>query len=101
MPFWCENNPEHIYEKPLNPLIVAIWWGLWQGGEVGSFLWPNSDVPDLEGIWFQQDDATYHTAHDTVAIMHEKFGQRIISNNATVAWHPRSCDLTHLLDALR
>lgn len=118
--FWCENNPQQIHEKPLHPLKVTVWCGLWHGGIVGpfffqnevgdsvtvngeryrqmltNFLWPNLDALDLENMWFQQDGATCHTAHETVAVLQEKFGERIISRNATVAWPPRSCDLTPL-----
>lgn len=61
-----------------------------------NFLWPNLDALDLEDMWFQQDGATCHTAHQTIAILQEKFGERIISRNSTVPWPPRSCDLTPL-----
>src|ERR1700729_1872081 len=118
--FWCENNPQQIYEKPLYPLKVTVWCGLWYGGIIGPFffqneagdavtvngeryrqmlrhfLWPNLDALDLEDMWFQQDGATCHTAHETIDILQEKFDERIISRNAAVHWPPRSCDLTPL-----
>lgn len=60
------------------------------------FLWPNLDALDLEDLWFQQDGTTCYTAHETVTILQEKFGETIISKNTTVAWSPRSYDLTPL-----
>lgn len=46
------------------------------------FLWPNLGATYLEDIWLQQDGGTYHTAHETIAIMQEKGGEREIILNA-------------------
>lgn len=61
-----------------------------------DFLWPQLDEIDLENMWFQQDGATPHFANATITLLEEKFGESIISRNATVNWPPRSCDLTPL-----
>ena len=41
--------------------------------------------------WFQQDSATAHTAAPTMVILHEFFGENLISKGL---WSPRSPDLT-------
>jgi len=41
--------------------------------------------------WFQQDSATAHTAASTMVILHEFFGENVISKGL---WPPRSPDLT-------
>ena len=56
----------------------------------------NFFVPQLAGInlsemWFQQDGATCHTARDTINLLKETFGERIISRNGPVNLPPTSC----------
>jgi hypothetical protein len=41
--------------------------------------------------WFQQDSATAHTAASAMVILHEFFGENVISKGL---WPPRSPDLT-------
>jgi hypothetical protein len=41
--------------------------------------------------WFQQDGATTHTANNSMKLLKEIFGERVISSNL---WPPRSSDLT-------
>ncbi|CAK9820285.1 hypothetical protein ANTPLA_LOCUS10537 [Anthophora plagiata] len=45
-------------------------------------------------MWFQQDGATVHTARETMALLRDIFGERIISRNSDFNWPPRSPDLT-------
>ncbi|GFT70242.1 putative transposable element [Trichonephila clavipes] len=47
-------------------------------------------------LWFQQDSATCHTAHATIDLLKDTFGDRLISHFGPVNWPPRSCDLTPL-----
>ncbi|GFW01932.1 DUF4817 domain-containing protein [Trichonephila clavipes] len=47
-------------------------------------------------LWFQQDGATCHTAHATIDLLKDTFGDRQISRFGPVNWPPRSCDLTPL-----
>ncbi|GFS59491.1 transposable element Tcb2 transposase [Trichonephila clavipes] len=47
-------------------------------------------------LWFQQDDATCHTARATIDLLKDTFGDRLISRFGLVNWPPRSCDLTPL-----
>ncbi|GFX57219.1 transposable element Tc3 transposase [Trichonephila clavipes] len=49
---------------------------------------------DLRELWFQQDGATCHTARDTIDLLKDTFGDRLISRFGPVNWPPRSCDLT-------
>jgi hypothetical protein len=41
--------------------------------------------------WFQQDGCTAHTANNSVKLVNEIFGERVISTNL---WPPRYPDLT-------
>lgn len=117
---WGSENPQEYEEKPMHPLRVTVWCGLWRGGIIGpyffeneagatvtvngityrnmltSFLWPYLEDIDLDDVWFQQDGAPCHTAGLTIAEVREKFDGRIISRNGDVNWPPRSCDLTPL-----
>jgi hypothetical protein len=45
---------------------------------------------DERNCWFQQESSTAHTAASSVEILHEFFGQNIISKGV---WPPRSPDL--------
>jgi hypothetical protein len=49
---------------------------------------------DMEGMWFQQDGATCHTACETMELLREKFPGRVISRNGDRNWPPRSCDFS-------
>ena len=44
---------------------------------------------DERNCWFQQDSATAHTAASTMEILHEFFGENVISKGV---WPPRSPD---------
>jgi hypothetical protein len=48
---------------------------------------------DERNCWFQQDRATAHTAASTMVILHEFFGENVISK---AFWPPRSPDLSSL-----
>ena len=63
---------------------------------ISNFLVPQLQGIDIADKWFQQDGATCHTARQTIELLRETFGDRIISRNGPVNWPPRSCDLTPL-----
>jgi hypothetical protein len=46
---------------------------------------------DERNCWFQQDSATAHIAASTMELLHEFFGEKLISKGL---WPPRSPDLT-------
>lgn len=118
--FWSSEQPEEILETPLHPQKITVWCGLHANGIIGPYFFkdedganvtvngeryrdmvegwflPNVATQDLEHYWFQQDGATCHTSRQTIDLLKETFGDRVISKNARVDWPPRSCDLTPL-----
>ncbi|GFW67935.1 putative DD41D transposase [Trichonephila clavipes] len=61
-----------------------------------NFFIPELNNHDVQELWFQQDGATCHTAHATIDLLKDAFGDRLISCFGPVNWPPRSCDLTPL-----
>nr|XP_034195323.1 uncharacterized protein LOC117611486 [Osmia lignaria] len=67
---WDDSNPQVIQQRPLYPKKITVWCGLWAAGIIGPFFFENergdavtvNDDFDLNEMWFQQDDATCHTA---------------------------------------
>nr|CAH7724952.1 unnamed protein product [Callosobruchus chinensis] len=57
---------------------------------VNDFLWPELDGIDLGIVYFQQDGATYHTIHETIDLLREKFPDHVISRRGDHNWPPRS-----------
>ncbi|GFV15306.1 uncharacterized protein TNCV_4833341 [Trichonephila clavipes] len=118
---WSEANPQVYVETPLHPEKLTVWCSLWAGGIIGPYFFKNDEghnvtvngdryramitnffIPelnnhDVQELWFQQDGATCHTAHATIDLLKDTFGDRLISRFGPVNWPPRSCDLT-LLD---
>ena len=47
-------------------------------------------------MWFQQDGAMPHTAHNSLNLLKEFFGSRVISFRTTHEWAPHSSDLNPL-----
>lgn len=113
MRYWAGSNPHVIHEAPLHPEKITVWCGLHAGGVIGpyffvddndrhvtvngnryrdminDFFWPQLNGMDLDDMWFQQDGATCHTAHDTIALLKTKFDERVMSARVI-------CDLTPL-----
>ncbi|GFX63546.1 transposable element Tc3 transposase [Trichonephila clavipes] len=117
---WSEANPQMHVETPLHPEKLTVWCALWAGGIIGPYFFKNDEghnltvngdryramitnffIPelnnhDVQELWFQQDGATCHTARDTIDLLKDTFGDRLISRFGPVNWPPRSCDLTPL-----
>ncbi|CAH1994731.1 unnamed protein product [Acanthoscelides obtectus] len=87
---WSEDQPEALQELPTHPEKITVWCVLWAGG----IIWPyfvkddngrNVTVNgeryqlDLADMWFQQEGATCHTAHETMALLRGEFGEQFIS----------------------
>ncbi|KFM61439.1 hypothetical protein X975_20872, partial [Stegodyphus mimosarum] len=51
-------------------------------------------VQDTAEVWWQQDGATAHTARQTMQLLRDMFGERLISRNADFNWPANSPDLT-------
>lgn len=58
--------------------------------------WPELYRLDVNNKWFQQDDATCHTASQTIDLLKRNFRNRVISRNGTIVRLLPSCDLTPL-----
>ncbi|GFV65322.1 transposable element Tc3 transposase [Trichonephila clavipes] len=117
---WSEANPQVYVETPLHPEKLTVWCALRAGGIIGPYFFKNDEghnvtvngdryramitnffIPelnnhDVQELWFQQDDATCHTARATIDLLKDTFGDRLISRFGPVNWLPRSCDLTPL-----
>lgn len=87
MRYWTATNPHVLSETPLYPQKITVWCGFHAGGVIGpyffvddhdrhvtvngeryrgmleNYFWPQLDDLDLDDMWFQQDDATCHTAY--------------------------------------
>ena len=63
---------------------------------LNEFLFTIIEEEDIGNIWFQQDDATCHTAEAILDVLRPVFENRIIRPRADGVWPPRSCDLTPL-----
>ncbi|GFS90500.1 uncharacterized protein TNCV_4097041 [Trichonephila clavipes] len=59
---------------------------------ITNFFIPELNNHDVQELWFQQDGATCHTAHATIDLLKDTFGDRLISRFGPVNWPPRSCD---------
>ena len=46
-------------------------------------------------MWFQQDGTTAHTARETITLLQNIFGNKIISRGCEINWPSRSPDLTN------
>ncbi|GFW20152.1 putative DD41D transposase [Trichonephila clavipes] len=117
---WSEANPQVYVETPLHPEKLTVWCALWAGGIIGPYFFKNDEghnvtvngdryatmitnfcIPelnnhDVQELWFQQDDATCHTARAKTDLLKDTFGDRLISRFEPVNRPPRSCDLTPL-----
>ncbi|GFV81669.1 transposable element Tc3 transposase [Trichonephila clavipes] len=70
---WSEANPQVYVETPLHPEKLTVWCALWAGAVVPT-----------------------RQRSDTIDLLKDTFGDRLISRFGLVNWPPRSCDLTPL-----
>nr|CAI5865735.1 unnamed protein product [Callosobruchus analis] len=113
---WAKENPRVVHQRQLHPLKCTVWCGVSSERIVGPYFFENEvgaavtitsvqyrnmldnflrpAVANHPEIWFQQDGATAHTARDTMVLLQEIFGDRIISRRSNFNWPPRSPDLT-------
>ncbi|CAH2000968.1 unnamed protein product [Acanthoscelides obtectus] len=77
---WSEDQPEALQELPMHPEKITVWCGLQAGGIIGPYFFKDDNGRnvtvngeryqlDLADMWFQQDGATCHTAHETMALL--------------------------------
>lgn len=115
--YWFRENQHLLHEKPLNSPGVSVWAGFSTQGVLGPFFFDaNVDgqsyiamleenvVPQLRtmrwgrdrDIWWQQDGAPPHFATEARRFVDDTFPARWIGRGGTIAWPPRSPDLTPL-----
>ncbi|GFU41638.1 uncharacterized protein TNCV_2793211 [Trichonephila clavipes] len=104
---WSEANPQVYVETPLHSEKLTVWCTLWAGGIIGPYFFKNDEghnitvngdryraiitnffIPELNNhhvqeLWFQQDGATCHSACDTIHLLKDTFGDRLISRFGT------------------
>ncbi|GFW83715.1 putative DD41D transposase [Trichonephila clavipes] len=88
----CMSKHRYIEKK------LTVWCAFWAGGIIGPYFFKTMKATTLQSmeLWFQEDGATCHTAHATIDLLKDTFGDRLISRFGPVNWPPRSCDLTPL-----
>ena len=115
MRIWAGENPLFTLTGTHHPDRLTIWTGISSRGLVGPFfilgivdgatyrqLLVEKIIPelvrlgyDLDTLWWQQDGAPAHTAHATLELLQQWFGNRIISRGLEGrAWPGCSPDIT-------
>jgi inhibitor of nuclear factor kappa-B kinase subunit alpha len=106
---WSDENPRSVHQIPLHDIKIGVWCAVSARRIIGPIFYHetvNSDryvrhilEPFFEQLtdderqygYFQQDNATAHTARNSISALQEVFDDRIIS---TGLWPPRSPDLS-------
>ena len=105
---WASENPNAVREEPLHSEKIGVWCGMSRQRIIGSIFFEETiktaaymeifntfvnqlDDEELSVGYFQQDGATSHTSHASMAEIQTFFGDRVISKGL---WPPRSPDLT-------
>lgn len=104
---WSQANPHLIIEKPLHPAKIGVWTAmsatriflLFFETTVNAAVYCNFihqfaatlTADEIFSGWFQQDNATAHTAIVSQRLLKEYFGERVISRGL---WPARSPDLS-------
>ena len=104
---WASENPNVIHEEPLHSEKINVWCGMFQCRIIGPIFFDATittaaymeifntivnqlDDEELSVGYFQQDEATSHTSHASVAEIQSFFSDRVFSKGL---WPPRSPDL--------
>ena len=91
--YWAADNPKELHQKPLHSAKVTVWCGVSKVGIVGPYLFEEDVVSvtvnsaryvamlcnflqtqldtlgiNMTELWFQQDEATAHTANYSMAV---------------------------------
>ena len=105
---WASENPNAIHEESPHLEKIAVWREMCRRRIIGPIFFDatittaaymeifNTIVNQLNDRelsigYFQQDGATSHTSHASMAEIQSFFGERVISKGL---WPPRSPDLT-------
>ena len=93
---WASENPNAIHEEPLHSEKIGVWCGMSRWGITGPIFFHATittaasmeifntfvnqmDDEELSIGYFQQDGATSHTSHASMAKIQSFFGDRVIS----------------------
>ena len=104
---WESENPNAMHEEPLHSQKIDVWCGMSWRRTIGPIFFEETiktaaymdifntfvnqlDDEELSIGYFQQDGATSHTSHASMAEIKSFFGDRVISKGL---WPPRSPDL--------
>jgi len=107
-PIWASENLNAIHEESLHSEKTGVWCGMSRRRIVGPIFFDSTtttsaymeifntfvnqlDEEELSIGYFQQDGATSHTSHASMAEIQSFFGDRVISKGF---WPPRLPDLT-------
>ena len=85
-----DDNIELVFENE-HGVAVSV-KGVRYRTMLENFL--RSAVENHHQVWFQRDGATAHTTRDTMSLLRNIFGERIISRTSDFNWPPRSPNLT-------
>lgn len=104
---WATTNPHSLHAKPLHSQKIGVWCAVSRRRIVGPLFFESTVDGtvyreliqqfvallefDERDSWFQQDSATCHTSNETMDMLREFFGDRLITKNL---WPPRSPDLS-------
>ena len=116
---WGEENPHFTFEQEGFSPSITVWCGVSAKEVHGPFFFehhghqvrvtgasylrllrdkatPFVDQLNLprSQVWFQQDGAAAHTTAAVLSYLEETFPGKVISRKGSVAWPPRSPDLT-------
>ena len=106
---WSSENPNSVHESPLHSEKVGVWVAISRQRIIGPIFFSETvtaerycnqilfpfigclNEDEISRAYFQQDNATAHTANRSLALLEEVFAERIISKGV---WPARSPDLT-------
>ena len=107
-PYLGKWKSQRVHEEPPHSEKSGVWCGMSRRRIIGSIFFDatftqaaymdifntfvnHMDYEELSDGYFQQDGATSHTSHASMAEIQSSFGDRVISKGI---WPPRSPDLT-------
>jgi len=116
--YWSATNPIEFHERPLHRSKATVWCAISSFGIIGAYFFEDEREravtvtgfryvhmlekflgPELalhlatEETFFQQDEATCHTARDSMAAVKNLFPNRVISRYGDITWPATSPDL--------
>ena len=119
--FWGSTPPDHCLQMPLHSVKCTAWVvAISKHGIIGPFWFEDDNERSVtinteryvqvhgkfwtalgrwRGVvrvlqWFQQDGATHHTSkNESLAWLHQRFPDRLISRRCDPQWSPHSPDL--------